>query len=86
MEAETPVVALKDVNVEIKRGEMVAVVGTVGSGKSAFVKALIGKMKQVKQGSDAFVFATKNMAYCEQEAWIQNATLKDNIIYGQEFN
>jgi len=38
---------LKDVNVEIKKGTLAAVVGTVGSGKSSFLSCLLGEMHKI---------------------------------------
>lgn len=57
-------------------------VGPVGSGKSSFLQALIGEMKRVN-GTVAF---GGSVGYCAQTAWIQNATLKNNVVFGQPWN
>lgn len=72
---------LKDINLAIKKGSLVAVVGTVGSGKSSLLSALLNDMVKITgtgqvKGSTAFV---------PQQAWIQNATLKQNIIFTNKF-
>uniref|UniRef100_A0A8C7IGV6 Multidrug resistance-associated protein 1 n=1 Tax=Oncorhynchus kisutch TaxID=8019 RepID=A0A8C7IGV6_ONCKI len=61
-------------------GSLVAVVGHVGSGKSSLLSALLGEMEKL-EGS---VSVKGSVAYVPQQAWIQNATLKDNIVFGQE--
>ncbi|KAL6103555.1 abcc1 [Pungitius sinensis] len=76
--AESP--TLKRLNVSIPEGSLVAVVGHVGSGKSSLLSALLGEMDKL-EGS---VAVKGSVAYVPQQAWIQNATLKDNITFGQE--
>ncbi|XP_060771637.1 ATP-binding cassette sub-family C member 2-like [Neoarius graeffei] len=69
---------LKNVSLDIKPGWLVAVVGAVGSGKSSLISALLGEMHNLS-GS---VHIKGSVAYVPQQAWIQNATLKDNILFG----
>ncbi|KAI5087921.1 canalicular multispecific organic anion transporter 1 [Silurus meridionalis] len=70
--------ALKNVSLDIKEGRLVAVVGAVGSGKSSLISALLGELHNLS-GS---VHIKGSVAYVPQQAWIQNATLKDNILFG----
>ncbi|KAM4717797.1 multidrug resistance-associated protein 1 [Anableps anableps] len=76
--AESP--TLKRLNVCIPEGSLVAVVGHVGSGKSSLLSALLGEMDKL-EGS---VAVKGSVAYVPQQAWIQNSTLKENIMFGQE--
>ncbi|KAE8283707.1 Multidrug resistance-associated protein 1 [Larimichthys crocea] len=71
---------LKKLNVSITEGSLVAVVGHVGSGKSSLLSALLGEMDKL----EGTVTVKGWVAYVPQQAWIQNATLKDNIMFGQE--
>uniref|UniRef100_A0A673I2T8 Multidrug resistance-associated protein 1 n=1 Tax=Sinocyclocheilus rhinocerous TaxID=307959 RepID=A0A673I2T8_9TELE len=71
---------LKRIHVRIPEGALVAVVGHVGSGKSSLLSALLGEM-QKQEGS---VSIKGSVAYVPQQAWIQNATLKDNILFGRD--
>lgn len=64
----------------IPEGSLVAVVGHVGSGKSSLLSALLGEMDKL----EGTVAVKGSVAYVPQQAWIQNATLKDNIMFGQE--
>ncbi|CAG5116121.1 unnamed protein product, partial [Candidula unifasciata] len=69
------------ISLEIPKGGLVAVVGMVGSGKSSLLSAMLGEMK--KLGGNVAI--QSNTAYVSQEAWIQNASLQDNILFGSKF-
>uniref|UniRef100_A0A8D0CEX9 ABC-type glutathione-S-conjugate transporter n=1 Tax=Scleropages formosus TaxID=113540 RepID=A0A8D0CEX9_SCLFO len=68
------------VSLDIKPGSLVAVVGAVGSGKSSLISALLGEMHNLK----GYINIQGSLAYVPQQAWIQNATLKDNILFGSQ--
>ncbi|GJP66070.1 hypothetical protein CLOP_g22972 [Closterium sp. NIES-67] len=70
---------LSGIELEIKRGMRVAVCGAVGAGKSSLLSCLLGEMPKIR-GEVALVGCT---AYVPQSAWIQNATVRDNILFGQ---
>ncbi|KFP15121.1 Canalicular multispecific organic anion transporter 2, partial [Egretta garzetta] len=74
--------SLKDINMLVPSGALVAVVGHVGCGKSSLVSALLGEMEKL----EGEVAVKGSVAYVPQQAWIQNATLKDNILFGQAPN
>ncbi|NXP45468.1 MRP3 protein, partial [Heliornis fulica] len=74
--------SLKDINLLVPSGALVAVVGHVGCGKSSLVSALLGEMEKL----EGEVAVKGSVAYVPQQAWIQNATLKDNILFGQASN
>jgi ATP-binding cassette, subfamily C (CFTR/MRP), member 1 len=73
---------LNNINMTVKRGNLSAVVGPVGCGKTSLISALLGEMEKVR-GS---VNVDGTIAYVPQQAWIQNATLQDNITFGKPFN
>ncbi|RIB07051.1 ABC transporter [Gigaspora rosea] len=73
---------LSNINVSIPHGKLVAIVGSVRSGKSSLLSSLVGEMKRIK----GEILFGGNVAYCPQTAWIQNATLKDNITFGLPFD
>lgn len=68
-------------DLEIPCGQLTAIVGPVGSGKSSLLSGLLGDMKRT--GSVAL---GGSVGYCAQEAWIQNATIRDNILFGQPWD
>jgi len=74
--AKDSALVLKNVNLSVKRGELVMVVGQVGSGKSSLLSAMLGEM--VCKNGGCTVAGT--CAFTSQEPWIQNASLRDNIL------
>jgi len=74
--------ALKNINININAGELCAIVGPVGSGKSSLVNAILGEMHTVHGSSSLH----GNVAYAAQSAWILNATIRDNIVFGETFD
>ncbi|OCL11568.1 hypothetical protein AOQ84DRAFT_229156 [Glonium stellatum] len=72
---------LHGIDLTIGRNELLAVIGTVGSGKSSLLAALAGDMR--KTNGEVTMGASR--AFCPQYAWIQNATVKENIVFGKEF-
>ncbi|XP_048194448.1 ATP-binding cassette sub-family C member 2 [Perognathus longimembris pacificus] len=72
---------IRDVNLDIMPGQLVAVVGTVGSGKSSLMSAMLGEMEHIH----GHITIKGTMAYVPQQSWIQNGTIKDNILFGSEF-
>ncbi|XP_066289095.1 multidrug resistance-associated protein 1-like [Branchiostoma lanceolatum] len=68
---------LKDINLCIPDGALVAVIGQIGSGKSSLLSALLGEMEKRKGD----VSVRGSTAYVCQQPWIQNATLQDNILF-----
>uniref|UniRef100_A0A3Q2SR23 ABC-type glutathione-S-conjugate transporter n=1 Tax=Fundulus heteroclitus TaxID=8078 RepID=A0A3Q2SR23_FUNHE len=70
-----------NVSLDIKPGGLVAVVGAVGSGKSSLLSALLGEMHSTK----GFINIQGSLAFVPQQAWIQNATLRDNILFGSPY-
>uniref|UniRef100_A0A8C8BCN0 Uncharacterized protein n=1 Tax=Otus sunia TaxID=257818 RepID=A0A8C8BCN0_9STRI len=77
-----PPSCLCSVTLDIAPGSLVAVVGAVGSGKSSLVSAMLGEMENIK----GHINIQGSLAYVPQQAWIQNATLKDNILFGSELD
>lgn len=73
---------LHDMNFSVGRNELIAVIGGVGSGKSSLLAALAGDMRRTS-GS---VTMGASRAFCPQYAWIQNATVRENLLFGKEYN
>jgi ATP-binding cassette, subfamily C (CFTR/MRP), member 1 len=73
---------LKNINLRVKKGNMTAIVGSVGSGKTSLVSALLGEMQKL----NGDVNVDGRVAYVSQQAWIQNATLQENILFGLPLN
>lgn len=88
--------ALVNANFSVAPGEVVAVVGEVGSGKSALCKALIGELNPVPDiaGNDGMqhfegvpkVTVHGSIAYCAQEAWLSKGTIRESVVFGREYD
>eukprot|EP00095_Tigriopus_kingsejongensis_P008533 maker-scaffold81_size397536-snap-gene-2.18 protein:Tk08533 transcript:maker-scaffold81_size397536-snap-gene-2.18-mRNA-1 annotation:"multidrug resistance-associated protein 1 isoform x4" len=68
------------INLKIERGSLVAIVGQVGAGKSSLISAILGDMEK-RTGS---VNVDGTVAYVPQQAWIQNDTVRQNILFGRD--
>ncbi|KAG0023260.1 hypothetical protein BGZ81_008188 [Podila clonocystis] len=86
---------LKDITLEFPVGKLSVIVGATGSGKSALLLALLGELERVEGNMylprlDYGPVASKNrgsgIAYVAQTAWLQNSTIRDNILFGREFD
>ncbi|KAL2341766.1 hypothetical protein Fmac_009706 [Flemingia macrophylla] len=75
-------VTLRVEELEIKKGDHAAVVGTVGSGKSSLLASVLGEMFKIS----GKVSVCGSIAYVAQTSWIQNATIQENILFGLPMN
>ncbi|KAM4621218.1 ATP-binding cassette sub-family C member 5 [Polymixia lowei] len=73
---------LHRIDLRIKRGSLVGICGSVGSGKSSLLSALLGQMTLLEGN----VAASSGFAYVSQQAWILNDSLKENILFGEEYD
>uniref|UniRef100_A0ABI7WGZ3 Multidrug resistance-associated protein 1-like n=1 Tax=Felis catus TaxID=9685 RepID=A0ABI7WGZ3_FELCA len=75
---KTGIPVLKNLNIKIPEGALVAVIGQVGSGKSSVLSAMLGEMEKLT----GVVQRKGSVAYVAQQAWIQNCILQENILFG----
>ncbi|KAJ3054695.1 hypothetical protein HK097_001102 [Rhizophlyctis rosea] len=73
---------LQDISFNAHDGELFAIVGSVGAGKSSVISAILGEMYKVA----GTVVVRGSVAYVPQTAWIMNATLKENILFGKPYD
>ncbi|KAK9458846.1 uncharacterized protein V1516DRAFT_123729 [Lipomyces oligophaga] len=91
---------LENLNIEFKVGQLNLVVGATGSGKTSLLMALLGEMELVsgsvflpgvnKSGTEPKVDPetglSESVAYCAQQAWLLNDTVRNNITFGNELH
>eukprot|EP00563_Minutocellus_polymorphus_P003209 CAMPEP_0181029080 /NCGR_PEP_ID=MMETSP1070-20121207/5007_1 /TAXON_ID=265543 /ORGANISM="Minutocellus polymorphus, Strain NH13" /LENGTH=1343 /DNA_ID=CAMNT_0023106365 /DNA_START=68 /DNA_END=4096 /DNA_ORIENTATION=- len=75
--------ALVDMNFTVDRGSILAIAGPVGGGKSTLMNALIG---EVSSSPDSIVTHQGRVAYASQIPFVLNTTLRENILFGTQFD
>lgn len=73
---------LENINIDMSPGNFLAVVGQVGCGKSSLLLSIMQETT-LKQGK---AFINGSIAYVEQEPYIMSATVRQNIMFGLEFD
>ena len=74
---------LNNVNIHVSTGELCAIVGPVGSGKSTLCSAILN---EAVLGKDSHICLAGSVAYVSQTAWILNRTVRENILFGQVYD
>ena len=83
---------IEDLNLDVKAGQRIAIVGPTGSGKSTIINLLmrfydvdIGSIKI--EGKNIYDVTRKsireNFGMVLQETWLKNATIRENIAFGK---
>ncbi|KAK3191252.1 hypothetical protein K4F52_002842 [Lecanicillium sp. MT-2017a] len=78
---DTPL--LRNIKLEVRQGQTAMIYGPVGCGKTSLLKGVLGELEVT--GGFAAVDREK-IAYCDQTAWLQNHSIRDNIIAQNEYN
>ena len=73
---------LDEISLTASSGKLVAIIGPVGSGKSSIIQAVLGEFP-ISQGS---VNINGTISYSPQEAWVFSGTVRQNILFGMEFD
>ncbi|XP_069129780.1 ATP-binding cassette sub-family C member 5-like [Argopecten irradians] len=73
---------LDDIQFNAKRGHLIGVCGSVGSGKSSLISAILGRMPKLT----GHLAVDGSVAYAAQQAWIFNGTLRENVIFGLPYD
>jgi ATPase subunit of ABC transporter with duplicated ATPase domains len=73
-----------DGSVSFKRGGVNLIIGPTGSGKTSMLMALLGEMhfEPTGLGSRFSLPRTGGVAYAAQESWVQNESIRENIVFG----
>ena len=70
--------SLKGINFSVQKGELLIVVGPVGSGKSSLLSAILGEMT-LMEGKIGLQKGLR-LSYCSQRPWILASSVYNNII------
>lgn len=83
---DTPQYALQGINFSARKGQLICIVGRVGSGKSSLLSALIGGLEATNSTNTPNLTISGTIAYASQTPWITNDTVKNNILFGHRFD
>jgi ATP-binding cassette subfamily C (CFTR/MRP) protein 10 len=67
------------------QGALVGVVGEVGCGKSSLISSILADMRR-SHGRVSVLDVAQGFSLCSQEPWLQHASIRDNILFGQNMN
>ncbi|KAF4633368.1 hypothetical protein G7Y89_g4751 [Cudoniella acicularis] len=69
-------VQLKNINLEVRKGEHIAITGPVGYGKTLLLQVILGKLELL---SGTVCLGSTKIGYCSQTPWLQNLTALENV-------
>jgi len=78
-------VYLNNINLTVRKGEFICIIGEVGSGKSSLIQAILNNM-MIENNDNTKIIVNGTISYVGQEAWIQNNTVQNNILFYQPYN
>ncbi|XP_068572812.1 cystic fibrosis transmembrane conductance regulator isoform X1 [Cebidichthys violaceus] len=76
----TPV--LKNINLYLEKGKMLAVAGSTGSGKSSLLMLILGELVP----SEGKIRHSGRISFSPQTSWIMPGTIRDNILFGLTYD
>ncbi|KAI4607263.1 hypothetical protein J4E83_009719 [Alternaria metachromatica] len=74
--------ALHDINFTAHKGDLACIVGRVGAGKSSLLQAVLGDLWKIH----GEVVLRGKTAYVPQSAWVMNASVRENIVFGHRWD
>ncbi|RWS26186.1 putative multidrug resistance-associated: lethal 03659-like isoform x5 protein, partial [Leptotrombidium deliense] len=78
---ECKLLSLKEITFHVESGELIIVVGGVGSGKTCLLMAILNEIFHVS----GIRIVNGRISYTPQEAWCFNGSVKNNIVFGRDF-
>lgn len=76
---DTP--TLQGLSFTARPGELLAVVGPVGAGKSSLLSAVLGELPP----TSGLVSVHGRIAYVSQQPWVFSGTVRSNILFGRKY-
>ncbi|XP_045480272.1 ATP-binding cassette sub-family C member 10 [Harmonia axyridis] len=82
---EQRVFELNNINIKIKKGEFIGIMGTVGCGKSSLLSAILGEL-HMTEGDIAISQVDGGFGFVSQQPWLQRGSIRDNILFGKTYD
>ena len=76
------IIALDNINLDLKKGQLTCIIGIVGCGKSALLQMLAGEL-EVSGGKVDRRY--NKLAYAAQDPWLMDGSVRENITMGKQF-
>ncbi|XP_069613612.1 ATP-binding cassette sub-family C member 5-like [Ranitomeya imitator] len=73
---------LRNITFSLQKGKLVGICGSVGCGKTSLILSILGQMTLL----EGKMSVSGSIAYAAQQAWIFNASLKENVLFGEEYD
>lgn len=73
---------LENINLDLRNNKLVAIIGPVGCGKSSLLNLFLKELT-IKSGEMEIV---GNMSYSSQEPWLFGESVRQNILFGNEYD
>ena len=81
-------ILLKNIDFNVDKGELVTIIGETGSGKTCLINSILSNLELINENSpdkNFYVFS-KNISYACQDPWIMNGTIRENILFYDQFD
>lgn len=79
-------IALTINDFQVRKGQLICLVGKIGSGKTTLLRSLLGELEIIPNSPDSYVKVNGSIAYCCQDPWIQNISIRENILFGCKYD
>ncbi|XP_018392368.1 PREDICTED: multidrug resistance-associated protein 4-like isoform X2 [Cyphomyrmex costatus] len=73
---------LLNINMKVRPGELIAIVGQVGAGKSSLLNVVLKELR-LQKGS---IQVNGRIAYASQEPWLFAGSVRQNILFGRKMD